>query len=208
MNMLKPLSSVITLSISLLYSALPCASVNDYLTLSGFLGGRLSDELQDSESDQTAIISDNFAQALALSWYYSRNKEGELLFSSAKQSLAISADKHVATDIRISYLHFGGRVLFTRKGPFSNSLGVGLGATIFVPDNSRYDNEIKLSANITGGVRYEFNKQWALRSDLRVYGTLSDSNSALFCEDGQCLLTVKGEIYMQTDLMAGIEYKF
>ena len=87
-------------------------------------------------------------------------------------------------------------------------LVLGIGATFFVPDESRYDNEIALSGNITGGIRYELNKQWALRGDLRVYGTVLNSSSTMLCADGQCLINLSGEVYVQTDIMAGIEYKF
>ncbi|MFT6909184.1 MAG: hypothetical protein ACJAS1_005896 [Oleiphilaceae bacterium] len=183
-------------------------TVGDYVTVSAFLGGRTSENLKDTESDQTVKLSDNLSRALAVSWRYERNKEGELLFSNSKHNLKMEGEKNNSADIYFSYIQFGGRVLFTDDSPFSSSLGLGIGATFLKPDNSLYDDEIAFSGNITGGLRYALNQQWALRGDLRVYGTVLNSNSTLFCGDGQCMITVSGEIYVQTELMAGIEYKF
>ena len=200
--------SALTLS-GISFGSFASASTTDhYIAVSAYLGGRGSENLKSVETDQSATISDNISQALAISWELSRNKEGELLFSNSRQNLKMPAEKNISTDLYISYIHFGGRVLFVDNSPFSTSLALGVGATFLTPSGSHYDNEIALSGNITGGLRYQFNRQWALRGDLRVYGTVLNSNSTLFCDGGQCIITVNGEIYMQTELMAGIEYRF
>lgn len=204
---MKKLLSVICLSALPLSSFATPVSINDYVAVSAYIGPRITDDLKDSETGESAKISNEAAGAVALSWYYSRNKEGELLFSTSKMNVKL-AERDISTDIYVSYLHFGGRVLFTDNSPFSTSLGLGVGATFFAPDENRYDNEIALSGNITGGIRYELNKQWALRGDLRVYGTVLNSSRTMLCADGQCLINLSGEVYVQTDIMAGIEYKF
>jgi hypothetical protein len=178
------------------------------MTVGVYLGGRISENLENTESGQTARISDDISRAVTITRQLSRNQEGELLFSNSKQHLKMSDDKMLYTDLYISYLQFGGRVLFTNNSPFSSHLGLGIGTTFFTPANSEYDNEIGFSGNISGGVRYQFNRQWALRGDLRVYGTLLNSNGAIFCNNGQCLISLNGEVYVQTELLAGIEYKF
>ncbi|PKF62587.1 hypothetical protein CW745_03970 [Psychromonas sp. psych-6C06] len=182
--------------------------VDDFIAISAYLGGRYSEDFSVDEADQSAEIATSFAQAIALSWYYGRNTEGELLYSNSKQNVTISGENQQTTDLYTSYLHFGGRVNFVDNGPFSTSLGLGVGATFLVPDDSMYDNEIALSGNITGGMRYELNDQWALKADLRFYGTVIKNNSSLFCGDGKCLIQLEGEVYVQTELMAGVEYKF
>lgn len=200
---------IISLVTMPLYSLATPAPIDDFVAISAYLGGRYSDDLKDSETGQKADIGNNFSQALALSWYYDRNREGELLYSNSKQDLSMYGDaKNVQTDVYISYLHFGGRVNFVNESPFSTSLGLGLGATFFIPDSNQYDNDIALSGNITGGVRYEINQQWALKADLRFYGTVLNNNSSLFCSNNSCLIELDGDIYVQTELMAGVEYKF
>lgn len=201
--------TAIPLAVMPLFSFANTAPIDDFVAISAYLGGRYSEEMNDNETGQTAEIGNNFSQALALSWYYDRNREGELLYSSSKQSLTMAGDsKNVATDVYISYLHFGGRVNFVNNSRLSTSLGLGLGATFFIPDSSQYDDDISLSGNITGGIRYKLNQQWAVKADLRFYGTVLNNNSRLFCSGESCLIELDGDVYVQTELMTGIEYKF
>jgi len=203
----KHILAAITLSTISLTSLATPTPVNEFIALSAYLGGRYSEQLKDSETGNKADVGNNFSQALALSWHYDRNKEGELLYSNSKQDLSISG-KDINTDIYISYLHFGGRINFVNGSRFSTSFGLGVGATFFIPDESQYDNDVALSGNITGGLRYALNKQWALKADLRVYGTVLNNDSSLLCSNNSCLIELDGDIYVQTELMAGIEYKF
>ncbi|WP_354624909.1 hypothetical protein [Psychromonas sp. MME2] len=88
------------------------AAEKDYITVSGYLGGRISNDLEDKETDEKADLSNDLSQALSVAWRYSRNKETEIMFSTAKQTLTTSGEQNIKTDLRISYLHFGGRVIF------------------------------------------------------------------------------------------------
>jgi hypothetical protein len=189
------------------YAASP--SNNEYVAVSAYLGSRISNDLN-TETDQNARVSNDSAQAIAVNWYFARNQETELFFSNSKHTLS-QADETESTsaDIYFSYLHFGGKLLFGDQGPFSTSIGLGLGATFFIPDESKYDEEIAFSGNINAGLRYELNPRWALRGDIRLYGTVLNSNNAYFCtSEGGCLVKLEGEVYVETELMAGIEYKF
>lgn len=182
---------------------------NDYMTISGFVGSRFSsDELKDKDTDATATFDSDISQAIALGWRYEQNSEGELLFSNSRQKMSMSDDSVTDLDIDVQYLHFGGRVMFKNNSPFSTSIGLGIGGTHFNP-GSGYDSEFALSGSISGGMRYELTEQLALRGDLRVYGTLLNSSSSLFCNgDNTCVLSIDGDVYVQADLMAGLEYKF
>ena len=202
----KILSSIVFFTIPFSSFAIS-KPIDDFIAISAYLGGRYSQDMKDSETGDEAEISNDYSQALALSWYYDRNKEGELLYSQSKQNFNLE-EKDISTDLYISYLHFGGRVIYDYDNPFSTSFGMGIGATFFIPDDSQYDKDIAFSGNITGGVRYEINKQWALKADLRFYGTIINNSSSLFCSNNQCLIEVSGDVYVQTELMAGVEYKF
>ena len=202
--------AVITLLSLTFCSYASSAPSNEYVAVSAYLGGRIASDLQDIETGQDAKISDDFAQALAVNWYFGRNQETELFFSNSKHTLSLTGEtESVATDIYFSYLHFGGKVLFPSEGALSSSVGLGLGATFFLPDESKYDTEIALSGNINAGLRYELNPRWALRGDIRLYGTVLNSNSSFFCgSEVGCLVKVQGEVYVETELKAGVEYKF
>lgn len=178
----------------------------DYVSISVFLGSRINEDMKDQISGEKVKFSSELTQAIALAWEYDRNAEGELLFSNSKQRM--SKQEGDKQDVYVQYLHFGGKLIFTNNSPFSTSLGLGLGGTYFNPAGGDLDSELAFSGNITGGIRYQINSQVALRGDLRFYGTLLNSNSTLFCGNHSCLLTVNGDVYVQTELMAGIEFKF
>lgn len=178
---------------------------NDFIAISVFLGGRYSDDLTDLDTEQEANFDNSGAQAIALSWHYDQDAEGELFYSNAKQTVTVSS---VSADLDISYLHFGGRLHFVNNTPFSTSVGLGIGATFFIPDASQYDNEVALSGSISFGARYQLSQRWALKTDFRAYATVQDNNSSLICEDNQCLIDIDAEAFLQVELMAGIEFRF
>lgn len=205
MTIIKPLPLITVVAITPTFCI--AAPVDDFFAISAYLGGRFSGDFEDKDTGKKANISNDFAQALALTWHYGHNTKGEIFYSHSKPKITMP-EKSVSTDVTISYLHFGGRINFMNENSFSTSLGLGVGATFFVVDEKQYDNDTALSASITGGMRYELNNSWALRADLRVYGTVMQNNSSLFCNNNECLIQFSGDVYLQTELMAGIEYKF
>ncbi|TEW56005.1 hypothetical protein E2R68_02625 [Psychromonas sp. RZ22] len=182
----------------------------NYMTVSAFLGTRISEDVAHKSTGEVADFSAALTQAVALGWTYDRHSEGELLFSNSKPTLSMSNSTTSAPDIDvyIQYLHFGGRVLFPTRTAFSSSFGLGIGATYFNPEGNDYGSEFAFSGNITGGIRYQLTEEFALRGDLRVYGTLLNSESSLFCGNQTCYLDVDGDVYVQGELMAGLEFKF
>ncbi|MEH6452485.1 MAG: outer membrane beta-barrel protein [Psychromonas sp.] len=199
--------AVTLLSLPLSSYAAADSTSPEYVAVSAYLGSRISNDLE-TDGEQDIKISNDSAQAIAVNWYFARNQETELFFSNSKHSMLVNNEtENTSTDIYFSYLHFGGKLLFG-EGPFTTSIGLGLGATFFIPDDSKYDKDIALSGNINAGIRYELNPQWALRGDIRLYGTVLNSNNSFFCSNEGCLVKLKGDVYVETELMAGIEYKF
>ena len=84
---------------------------------------------------------------------------------------------------------------------------MGVGATLFDPSGN-VDSEIYFSGNLTFGLRYELSDSLALRSDFRVYGTVLDSDSQIFCVNNNCLVDLNGDIFVQGEALVGLEYKF
>lgn len=179
---------------------------DDYVTVTGYLGARLNQDIKNDYSGQDVDISSELTQAISLGWYYAKNAEGELIFSNSKQNFSSANDFDI--DVYVQYLHVGGRILFRTNSPFSSSIGLGMGATHFNPSGSRYDAKFAFSASASAGIRYQLTEQFALRSDLRVYGTLLENSDEMFCDNGSCLLDTSDHIYVDAELLAGIEYKF
>jgi len=183
-------------------------SAPEYFTISGFIGSRVNQDIQSHGSDEVASVSSELTEALTIGWQYDTKSEGELLLSHSKQHFSFSEESTADMDVDVQYLHIGGKILFTNPTPFSTNIGVGMGITYFNPNNQQYDPKTALSANLSGGLRYQLSPQFALRSDLRVYGTRFHTEKALFCDGNNCLLTLDNRFYLQTEVMLGVEYKF
>jgi len=181
---------------------------DSYVTVTGFLGARLNQEIHDQASNSDASLSSGLTQAISIGWKYDTKAEGELLFSSSKQSVSISGDKQVNLTSYVQYLHLGGKILFTDNSPLSANIGLGVGITYFNPSQAQYDEKTALSANMSGGLRYQLSPSVALRSELRVYMTRFNTENHLFCSANNCLLELDGSVYLQSEMLMGIEYKF
>jgi len=173
--------------------------------ITAYLGERYSENIRDKDTQTKAYISNDFSQALAISWSQNNRVEAELFYSISNHNLTIT---DIDTDLYISYLHLGGKTNLINRGPFSTSIGAGIGATFFNPDESQYDSETDFSGNINLGARFQLSPNLALKADLRLYGTVINSHSALLCHHNQCVIDIDGDLYVQTSLMAGIEFKF
>jgi len=179
---------------------------NDYITVTGYLGSRVNKEIENDSTNKKMNVSSELTQAIALGWSYAKNSEGELLFSSSKENFSSADDFDL--DVYVQYIQVGGRIFFKNSTPFSSSIGLGIGGTYFNPSGSEYDDKLAFSGSISGGIRYQLSKQFALRSDLRVYGTLLDTDDELFCANGACNLNLSDSLYVEAELLAGVEYKF
>jgi len=177
----------------------------DYITVSAFLGSRINQDINNQGSSNNAELSSELTQALSIGWKYDTKAEGELLLSNSKQHLSMAGTEF---DTYVQYLHLGGKVLFTNETPFSTNIGIGAGITYFNPNTNEYDPKTALSAHLSGGLRYQINQQFSLKSDLRVYATRFNTENHLFCKEGNCLINLDDSFYLQTEILMGFEYKF
>ncbi|MEL0628766.1 hypothetical protein [Psychromonas aquatilis] len=172
--------------------------LGEYVKVTAFLGAKLDIETDDGTHNDYRDDSARFSQAIALNWAYAKNAEGELLFSNSQRTGPVSEQY-------IQYLHVGGRILFRNSTPFSTSIALGAGATYINPQGNEYDDDFALSGNMALGARYQLSEQFALRSDLRIYGTLlRDGHNESMCSATDC---DKG-YFLETELLAGVEYTF
>lgn len=199
---------IFTISLLTICSIVSSASAEegDYITISAFLGTRLNQDIDNRYGgNNDAKLSSELTEAFAIGWKYDTKAEGQLLFSNSKQEVSTSGIKF---DTYVQYLHLGGKVLFTNETPFSTNIGVGIGVTKFDPTDSRYNSKTALSAHMSGGIRYQINDNFALRSDLQLYATRFNGEKNLFCKSNECLVKLDNSFYFQTELLMGIEYKF
>lgn len=106
------------------------------------------------------------------------------------------------------YLHLGGTVAAGEWDAVHPFVSGGLGITHFSPGRSGLGSDTRLSMSLGAGGRIPLGSAIGLRFDARWIGTLMNSNSTLFCDDGSCALQVDGDLLNQWELGAGMYFAF
>ena len=174
-------------------------------------GGEFTDEINDSRH---TIQSSNM-YGLVLSWPpHHLGQAYEVYFShqsSELTSVSLSLpDTPDTADIplTIRYLHVGGTTPITEQENFKAFLSGGLGFTYLSPDFSSLESDLRASLSIGVGFKWPINEKLALRLETRGFATMFNSNSALFCNNGACSLSVNGSLFWQGEVFAGIALRF
>lgn len=115
--------------------------------------------------------------------------------------------------IDVDYLQFGGTYLFDEQStstvPF---IAMTVGFAHFDPAIQGTEGETYWSGSIGGGVQLRADKRIGVRLEARAFGSLIDSNSALFCTTGpeanRCALSVSGTALFQFEASAGVVIRF
>src|SRR4029077_10483740 len=107
----------------------------------------------------------------------------------------------------VGYYQIGASYLFTNEGiqPF---MVATLGATYLSPQQSGYQNELKFSFGVGGGVKVPIGRHFGLRLEARAYGTVLDNNSSTICTNGSCVIHVSGSLMWQYEANAGVYIAF
>ena len=163
----------------------------------------------DTEEDEKVRMSDESSVGLLLNWDYDPGRETEILISHSRKDLEISSstlDEGIETDV--TYVHFGGRVWYRRDKTIQTSVSGGIGASYFDATDDTFDSELKVSAHLGLGARYLISENLAIRGDVRVYGTFFNSDHEVQCGEGTCLIRLQSEMYIQTEVAVGLEFRF
>ncbi len=153
-------------------------------------------------------IDDSSSYGVILAWPYDNKRQGELVISHYESELIpASLLTPYTSDLAVTYVHLGGNVLLSRGiVPFGFSGGVGV--THFSPDQIDLDDETKLSVNICFHSQLDLTDRIAIRLGARVYATFLDSDSAIFCNEDVCNVTISSDMWLQSELSAGLTFTF
>lgn len=155
----------------------------------------------------TLNLEESAGAGLIFNWPYDNKRQGEILLSHYSSEVTAPNDEIVSSDLGITYLHLGGNLPLSHGVvPFWLSAGIGL--THFSPDESAYDDETKFSANIALTSKIPVSESIKLRFDARVYGTFFDTDSAIFCDEDNCRIFVESNVWVQSEITAGIVISF
>ena len=116
-------------------------------------------------------------------------------------------------DLDVSYFQFGGTYIFEDNSestaPF---IALTAGLTRFEPGLDDVDAENYFSWSLGGGIQLRADRRVGVRLEARVFGSLIDADSALFCvsspELNACALFVEGESLYQLEARVGVVARF
>ena len=114
-------------------------------------------------------------------------------------------------DLDVEYFHVGGTYLFDGDDtrPF---VALTLGVSHFDPQPVELGSESYFSASIGGGVQLRATKRLGVRLEGRVFTTLVESDTDIFCRStggtAACLIQVDGTALTQWELRVGLVFRF
>lgn len=172
------------------------------------VGGQFADEFTDSKLDVDAGGS----VGLILNMRDSANTEWEIAYSHQDTSIDTTGVSGIGDlDLSIDYLQFGGTYIGPSRlaRPF---LAATVGLSRFDPEASQFSAETYLAFSIGAGVKLWPENRFGLRLEGRLYGSVLDSDSKIFCVSGAansgCLISTKAEVLWQWEMMLGAILRF
>ncbi len=153
-------------------------------------------------------LSEDTSYGLLTAWSFDRKRQGEFLISHYNTNFSQSDDFSASnTGLGITYAHLGGNVPLS-EGPIPFYMTGGLGLTHLAPSDEQLSNETRFSVNIGLATKIELSERVSLRLDSRLYGTFFNSDSAIFCDVETCAIYISSDIWFQSEVSAGITYRF
>lgn len=174
-------------------------------------GGTFSD----LDEDISANIEDTENFGLILDFRADAQTQWEILYSRQATSADIRGGTggDVDVDLDVHYLQ-GDGTYQGDTGTVRPYLAATIGATHFDVKSSNFDSDTFFSFSIGTGLQIRPNERLGLRLEARIFGTLVSSGSSIFCLSDPangtagCAITVAGEVFWQTQAMAGIVFRF
>ena len=170
-------------------------------------GGDFTDQ---NANDASVNLKSGAAAALSYDWVLDDGRQAQLFYSFQRSALPGSvANRTSDISVDVQYLHIGGRVFFDSTALTSGSYLVGgLGITYFSPSLDGLSSELRPSMNVGLGHQWLLSRQLALRTEVRGYLTLVNSNGGFFCSGGACVVKIRGDTLLQVEGLVGLSYTF
>ncbi|MGL5392473.1 MAG: outer membrane beta-barrel protein [Shewanella sp.] len=130
-----------------------------------------------------------------------------LLFSRQSSDLTSGGmfSPELITPLTVDYIHLGGTLYFPR-GDVLPYVTASVGATRMQPDH--WSSETRFSMGIGGGVEYRLTRNLGLMADVRGFASFMDNDTALFCNENECLWRVTADVMWQVQANLGLTLRF
>ncbi len=176
----------------------------------GFIGGGA---FVNNDTDQRHSLEKSNSSGFIIGISDETDKQLEMYYGQQTSHIhsvditVASSSSRVDIPLTIDFVHLGGTTPITHYKIMNTYLSGGVGFSYLSPDFTGLESDLRASINLGLGMKWPFSKHIGLRLEMRGLGILFDSRSVLFCDD-RCSLTVKGKLFLQAEVIAGMAIKF
>ena len=191
------------------------ASMNWNWEVTPFVGYRMGGDfdLDGSPSASKVDLDDHGSFGLAVNLFQSGDKSESYELFYSRQQASVAANSPLAPfDLNVEYLHLGGTLAVSDELPVKPYIVGGLGLTRFSPRTGNGGDDSHFSVSLGGGLKLPVTKNFGVRLEARGFVTFVNSDSAFLCvsgsQGGACTVRVKGDAFIQYELLAGAAFAF
>ncbi len=198
----------------LLLAALPALAADKpkRFEITPFGGYRIGGSFEDDDTGEDYDIDDETAYGLIFNIRDKAYTQWQFEWSRSETAVDVPVVNNGPDkiDLDIDYFQAGGTYLFDGK-QVEPYMVATVGAAYLNPDDIG-DSETYFAFSIGGGWRFWPTQRFGLRLEGRVYGTIVDSDSDIFCQTGPgentCLVKSQGEVLWQWQMLLGGTFRF
>ena len=183
-----------------------------YIEITPLVGYRFGGDF-DTTNDNAEIttkikLSEEASYGFLLAWDYDKKRQGELLVSHYTSWFSQTINSTASNNnLAITYAHLGGNVPIS-DGVVPLFVTGGLGLTHFSPEDTLLSDETRFSMNIGLATKITVSENISLRVGGRVYATFFNSDSQVFCNEEKCAISISSDLWVQSEVNAGITFSF
>jgi opacity protein-like surface antigen len=158
-------------------------------------------------------LDDHGSFGIAVNLFPGQDKtESYELYYSRQETNVAKSSPLAPFDLNVEYLHIGGTLNLNDEAPVRPYISGGLGLTRFSPQTGNGGDDSRFSLSLGAGLKLPISERFSVRLEGRGFLTLVNSDSAFLCASGSqggvCAIRVKGESFIQYELLAGAAFAF
>lgn len=153
-------------------------------------------------------LSEEINYGLLFAWDVDQKRQGEFLLNHYSTQFS-QIDSSVASNnnLSITYAHIGGNVPLS-QGTVPLFVTGGFGLTHLSPEDSLLGSETRFSLNVGLATKIAVTENVSLRFGGRLYATLFNSDSYIFCDTETCAISISSDLWVQSEVNAGVTFIF
>ena len=181
--------------------------------LTPYAAYRMGGSFAEKDGPGRVEINDSSAEGLLFNVAANPNGQYEIIYARQRTDADTSGffRNDPTIDMDVEYFQFGGTYLLDGDNtrPF---VALTIGVTQFDPELPDTSSESFFSASLGGGVQIRARERLGIRLEARVFTTLIDDDSDIFCSSidgaGTCLIQIDARALTQWEARAGLVFRF